>query len=199
VVVEDNGYKLVGALNLSDTIRDESYGAIELLRNEGIKMWMLTGDNESSAKSVAETLKLDGYFAGVLPHQKQEKVKELQAKGEFVAMVGDGINDAPALAQADVGIAIGSGTDIAAETADIILVNSNPKDIASLILFGKATYKKMVQNLMWATGYNVIAIPLAAGVLAGYGILLSPALGAVFMSLSTIIVAINAKTLRVRK
>jgi len=162
-------------------------------------MWMLTGDNESSAKSVAETLKLDGYFAGVLPHQKQEKVKELQAKGEFVAMVGDGINDAPALAQANVGIAIGSGTDIAAETADIILVNSNPKDIASLVLFGKATYRKMVQNLMWATGYNVIAIPLAAGVLAGYGILLSPAVEAIFMSLSTVIVAINAKMLKVRK
>ncbi|MFA6383205.1 MAG: copper-translocating P-type ATPase [Parcubacteria group bacterium] len=199
VVVEDNGYKLIGALNLSDTIRDESYGAIKLLRDEGIKMWMLTGDNESSAKSVAETLKLDGYFAGVLPHQKQEKVKELQDKGEFVAMVGDGINDAPALAQANVGIAIGSGTDVAAETADIILVNSNPQDIASLVLFGKATYKKMVQNLAWATGYNVIAIPLAAGVLAGYGILLSPALGAIFMSLSTVVVAINAKILRVKK
>jgi len=199
VVVDDGKPNLIGALNLSDTIRDESYDAIKLLRKEGIKMWMLTGDNESSAKSVAETLKLDGYFAGVLPHQKQEKVKELQAKGEFVAMVGDGINDAPALAQANVGIAIGSGTDIAAETADIILVNSNPKDIASLVLFGKATYRKMVQNLMWATGYNVIAIPLAAGVLAGYGILLSPAVGAIFMSLSTVIVAINAKMLKVRK
>jgi len=198
---EPSGEKanLIGALNLSDTIRDESYGAIKLLRSQNIKMWMLTGDNESSAKSVADELKLDGYFAGVLPHQKQEKVKELQTRGEFVAMVGDGINDAPALAQANVGIAIGSGTDIAAETADIILVNSNPKDIASLVLFGKATYKKMVQNLAWATGYNVIAIPLAAGVLASFGILLSPALGAVFMSLSTVIVAINAKTLRVRK
>lgn len=195
----DKKLNLIGALNLSDTIRDESYEAIKLLRNEGIKMWMLTGDNESSAKSVADELKLDGYFFGVLTHEKQEKIKELQAKGEFVAMVGDGINDAPALAQANVGIAIGSGTDIAAETADIILVNSNPKDIASLILFGKATYKKMVQNLAWATGYNVIAIPLAAGVLAGYGILLSPALGAVFMSLSTVIVAINAKMLKVRK
>lgn len=199
VVVEDNGYKLVGALNLSDTIRDESYDAIKLLRNEGIKMLLLTGDNESSAKSVSDTLKLDGYFAGVLPHEKQEKVKELQAKGEFVAMVGDGINDAPALAEANVGIAIGSGTDIAAETADIILVNSNPKDIASLVIFGKATYKKMVQNLGWATGYNIVAIPLAAGVLAGYGILLSPAVGAIFMSLSTVIVAINAKTLKIKR
>ncbi|MDP2708853.1 MAG: copper-translocating P-type ATPase [bacterium] len=190
---------LIGAFNLSDTMREESYEAVKLLRSQGIKMWMLTGDNKSSAKSAAEDLKLDGYFSGVLPHQKQEKVKELQAQGEFVAMVGDGINDAPALAQADVGIAIGSGTDIAAETADIILVNSNPKDIAALILFGKATYRKMVQNLAWATGYNVIAIPLAAGVLASYGILLAPALGAALMSLSTIIVAINAKTLKVRR
>jgi Cu2+-exporting ATPase len=199
VIVEANGWKLVGALNLSDTIREESYDAIKLLCSEGIKLWMLTGDNESSARSVADELQLDGYFAGVLPHQKQEKVRELQSQGEFVAMVGDGINDAPALAQADVGIAIGSGTDIAAETADIILVNSNPKDIAALIFFGKATYKKMVQNLGWATGYNLVAIPLAAGVLAGYGILLSPAVGAVLMSLSTVVVAINAKLLRVKK
>lgn len=199
IAANNDNLNLIGALNLSDTIREESYDAINLLKKENIKLWMLTGDNESSAKSVAEELKLDGYFAGVLPHQKQEKVKELQAQGEFVAMVGDGINDAPALAQADIGIAIGSGTDIAAETADIILVNSNPQDIVSLILFGKAVYKKMVQNLAWATGYNIIAIPLAAGVLAGYGILLSPALGAVFMSLSTIIVAINARMLRVDK
>lgn len=199
IVVDDNKSDLIGALNLSDTIREESYDAINLLKRENIKLWMLTGDNESSAKSVADELKLDGYFAGVLPHKKQEKVKELQAKGEYVAMAGDGIDDAPALAQADVGIAIGSGTDIAAETAGIILVNSNPKDIASLILFGKATYKKMVQNLAWATGYNVVAIPLAAGVLAGYGILLSPALGAIFMSLNTVVVAVNAKTLKINK
>ncbi|EKE15910.1 MAG: hypothetical protein ACD_11C00076G0003 [uncultured bacterium] len=198
VIVEDNGYKLIGALNLSDTIRDESYDAVELLRKEGIKMWMLTGDNESSAKNVAESLKLDGYFSGVLPHQKQEKIKEFQAKGEYVAMIGDGINDAPALAQANVGIAIGSGTDIAAETADIILVNSNPKDIVALIIFGKATYKKMIQNLIWATGYNIIAIPLAAGILVSSGILLSPALGAIFMSFSTVIVAINSKMLKVK-
>lgn len=160
---------------------------------------MLTGDNKKSAQSVAEELELDGYFAGVLPEQKQEKIKELQNQGEFTAMVGDGINDAPALARADVGIAIGSGTDVAAETADIILVNSNPEDISSLILFGKATSKKMMQNLAWATGYNVFAIPLAAGALAAYGILLSPAVGAVLMSLSTIIVAINAKLLKVEK
>lgn len=198
LLVEDVNLNLVGALNLSDTVRSESHEAINALKQEGIKVWMLTGDNESSAKSVSEELGLDGYFAGVLPHQKQEKVKELQAAGEYVAMVGDGINDAPALAQANVGIAIGSGTDIAAETADIILVNSNPKDIVSLILFGKETYRKMVQNLIWATGYNIIAVPLAAGLLMGYGLLLSPAVGAIFMSFSTIIVAINAKMLRIR-
>lgn len=191
--------KLIGAFILADKIRPESYEAINLLRREGIKLWMLTGDNENVAREVSAELKLDGYFAQVLPDQKRDKIKELQEKGEYVAMVGDGINDAPALAQADAGIAIGSGTDIAAETADIILVNSNPKDIASLILFGKATYKKMAQNLAWATGYNIIAIPLAAGVLYKYGILLSPAVGAVLMSLSTIIVAVNAKTLRVKK
>jgi len=199
VVSEPGKNVLVGAINLTDTIREESFETIKILKKEGIKTWMLTGDNENSAKSVSDSLKLDGYFAGVLPDQKQEKIKELQNKGEFVAMVGDGINDAPALAQADVGIAIGSGTDVAAETADIILVNSNPKDISSLILFGKATYKKMVQNLAWATGYNIFAIPLAAGVLVTYGILLSPAMGAILMSLSTVVVAVNAKLLKVNK
>jgi len=138
------------------------------------------------------------YYAEVLPHQKVEIVRDLQAKGEFVAMTGDGVNDAPALAQADVGIAVGSGTDVAAETADIILVNSNPKDIANLILFGKATYRKMIQNLAWATGYNAFAIPLAVGILYPFGFVLSPAVGAVFMSLSTVIVAINAQLLRRR-
>jgi P-type Cu2+ transporter len=191
--------QLISAFVLSDRIRPESYEAVKMLRKEGIKLWMMTGDNEKVAKEVSDELKLDGFFAQVLPDQKQGKIKDLQAKGEYVAMVGDGINDAPALAQANVGIAIGSGTDIAAETADIILVNNNPKDIVSLILFGKMTYKKMAQNLAWATGYNVIAIPLAAGVLYNFDILLSPALGAVFMSLSTIIVAINAKTLKVVK
>jgi Cu2+-exporting ATPase len=160
---------------------------------------MITGDNEATAEHVANELGMDGFFAQVLPDEKQNKVKELQNNGEFVAMTGDGINDAPALAKADIGIAVGSGTDVAAETADIVLVNSNPQDVTSLILFGRATYKKMVQNLIWATGYNVIAIPLAAGVLYGAGILISPAVGALLMSLSTVIVAINARFLRVEK
>jgi len=191
--------KLVGAISLSDQIREESHDAIKNLKSMGIKCWMLTGDNEKTAKTVSEELNLDGYYAEVLPHDKLEKVKELQSKGEFVAMTGDGINDAPALAQADVGIAIGSGTDVAAETADIILVNSNPKDVTSLIGFGKATYKKMIQNLIWATGYNVFTIPLAAGVLFSLGILINPAIGAILMSLSTVIVAINARFLKLKK
>jgi Cu2+-exporting ATPase len=160
---------------------------------------LLTGDNNKVAKSVSENLGMNSFIAGVLPHQKLEKIKDLQGKGEFIAMTGDGVNDAPALAQADVGIAVGSGSDIAAETAGIVLVNSNPKDIVSLILFGKATYRKMIQNLIWATGYNVVALPLAAGVLYNWGILLSPAAGAVLMTISTIVVAINASMLKVRK
>ena len=196
VLIDD---KLAGLISLSDQIRKESHEAIDKLREFGIKSWMLTGDNKKIAEKVSNELKLDGFFAEVLPHEKQEKVKELQGKGEFVAMTGDGINDAPALAQADVGIAIGSGTDVAAETADIILVNSNPLDVTSLFLFGKATYSKMLQNLFWATGYNVIAIPLAAGVLYSYGIIITPAIGAALMSLSTVIVAINARFLRFKK
>ena len=188
--------KPVGYITMRDQIREESAGAIQVLKENGIKNLLLTGDNERVAKSVSEKLGMDGYLANVLPHQKQEKVNELQGKGEFVAMTGDGVNDAPALAQADVGIAVGSGTDVAAETADIILVNSNPQDIASLILFGKATYRKMVQNLIWATAYNVVAVPLAAGVLYKQGIMISPAIGAALMSLSTVIVAINAQLLR---
>jgi P-type Cu2+ transporter len=148
------------------------------------------------AKKVSDELKMDGYLANVLPHDKLEKVKEHQEKGEYIAMTGDGVNDAPALAQADVGIAVGSGTDVAAETADIILVNSDPKDIANLILFGKATYNKMIQNLWWAAGYNILAIPFAAGVLYKWGFMLSPAIGAMLMSLSTIVVAINAQFLK---
>ncbi|MCP4051520.1 MAG: copper-translocating P-type ATPase [Mesoflavibacter sp.] len=188
--------ELAGYIALADEIRPESAEAIKIFKKNNIKVLMATGDNEKTAKAVSEKLGLDGYYAEVLPHQKVEIVEELQIKGEFVAMTGDGVNDAPALAKADVGIAVGSGTDVAAETADIILVNSNPQDIANLILFGKATYNKMIQNLIWATGYNVVAIPLAAGVLYSSGFVLGPAVGAVFMSLSTIIVAINAQLLK---
>lgn len=189
--------KLTAAFALADIIREESKEAIKQLKEMGIKPMMLTGDNKQVAKWVADELGLDDYFAEVLPDKKSEKIKEVQSRGMVVAMTGDGVNDAPALAQADVGIAIGAGTDVAVETADIILVRSNPKDVVSLIKFAKATYKKMIQNLIWATGYNVIAIPLAAGVLFTYGIVLSPALGAVLMSASTVIVAINAKLLKV--
>ncbi|MEA1887164.1 MAG: copper-translocating P-type ATPase [Bacteroidota bacterium] len=190
--------KLAGFIAMADEIRDESYEAVKALKDNGQKVYMITGDNEKVARSVSDELGLDAYYAGILPDQKLEKIKEFQEKGEFVAMTGDGINDAPALAAADVGIAVGSGTDIAAETADIILVHSNPKDIASLVIFGKATYRKMIQNFAWATGYNVVAIPLAAGVLYSAGIIISPALGAILMSLSTVIVAINAQLLKRR-
>jgi len=185
----------LGRIVLSDIVRDVSKGAIEKLQQQGIKCWMITGDVEPVAKAVSEELGMDGYYAEVLPDEKQAKIKQLQSEGEYVAMAGDGVNDAPALAQAEVGIAVGSGTDVAASTADIVLVNSDPRDITGLILFGRATYNKMVQNLIWATGYNLVAIPLAAGVLAGIGIILSPAVGALLMSLSTVIVAINARLL----
>ncbi len=190
--------EVAGYFTFFDQIRESSFGAIQILKEAGIKNLLLTGDNEKVAKKVSDELKMDGYLANVLPHDKLEKVKELQEKGEYIAMTGDGVNDAPALAQADVGIAVGSGTDVAAETADIILVNSDPKDIANLILFGKATYNKMIQNLWWAAGYNIIAIPLAAGVLYKWGFILSPAIGALLMSLSTIVVAINAQFLKRR-
>ena len=195
-VLVDNA--LAGSIALSDAIREESADAIKKLKENNIKSYLLTGDNKTVAQSVSDQLGMDGFKAEVLPDQKLEVIKEFQKKGEFVGMTGDGVNDAPALAQADVGIAVGSGSDIAAETAGIILVNSNPKDIVNLILFGKATYRKMIQNLIWATGYNVIALPLAAGVLYSYGILLSPAAGAVLMSISTVIVAINARTLKIK-
>ena len=193
VLVDD---KLAGLIAMSDEIRDESYEAVKILRKNKLKLYMMTGDNEKVARSVSEELELDGYFAEISPDRKLEKVKEFQEDNEFVAMTGDGINDAPALAAADVGIAVGSGTDVAAETADIILVNSNPGDIASLIVFGKETHKKMIQNFVWATAYNIVAIPLAAGVLYSAGILINPALGALLMSLSTVIVAVNAQLLR---
>jgi Cu2+-exporting ATPase len=188
--------ELIGCMALADEIREESYEAVDLLKQNGLKIIMATGDNESVAKSVSQKLGLDDYFAGVLPKDKQKIIGDLQDKGEIVAMTGDGVNDAPALAKADVGIAVGSGTDVAAETADIILVNSNPLDIVHLLHFGKATYQKMMQNLFWAAGYNVVAIPMAAGILAFAGIILNPAVGAGLMSLSTIIVAINAQLLK---
>lgn len=189
--------ELVGAIAVADKIREKSRDAIKMLKSMGIKTYMLTGDNKKVAKWVADELNLDGYFAEVLPHQKSEKIRELQNKGYIVAMVGDGINDAPALVQADVGIAIGAGTDVAIESADVILVKNDPRDVRHTIELARATYRKMLQNLAWATGYNAFAIPLAAGILYGYGILLSPAAGAILMSLSTVIVAINAKFLKV--
>jgi len=191
--------KVVGAIALADIIRPESKEAVTRLKKMGIQTMMLTGDNKQVAKWVADELGLDGYFAEVLPHEKAAKLKEVQSRGLTVAMTGDGVNDAPALAQADVGIAIGAGTDVAVETADIVLVRSNPLDVFAIIGLAKATYKKMVQNLVWATGYNAFAIPLAAGALYKFGILLSPAAGAVLMSLSTVIVAINARFLKVEK
>lgn len=188
--------KVVGALTVADIIREESKQAINKLKADGIKVAMITGDSEGVASYVAKELGLDQYFAEVLPEHKAEKVKQLQKDGSKVAMVGDGVNDAPALTQADLGIAVGAGTDVAIESAGIVLVRSNPLDIPKIIKLSKATYSKMVQNLFWATGYNIIAIPLAAGVLAGLGIILAPAVGAVFMSVSTIVVALNAQLLR---
>ncbi len=188
--------ELVGILALADVVRSESRDAVTRLKEMGIQCMMLTGDNRQVAEWVAQELGLDDYFAEVLPHEKSEKIEEIKARGLVVAMVGDGVNDAPALTAADVGIAIGAGTDVAVESADIVLVRNDPRDIASIVGLARATYKKMAQNLGWATGYNAFAIPAAAGVLYPVGILLTPALGAVFMSLSTIIVAINAKRLR---
>lgn len=195
-VVRDNA--VAGFIALADQVRPESAGAIATLKENGIKTVLLTGDNKVVAEGVSKTLGMDNYIAEVLPHEKLDKIKELQQQGEFVAMTGDGINDAPALAQANVGIAIGSGSDVAAETAGIVLVNSNPQDVVNLILFGKATFRKMIQNLAWATGYNLVALPLAAGVLYKEGILLSPAAGAVLMTVSTVVVAINASLLKVK-
>ena len=195
LIVENS---LAGYIALSDEIRPESADAIKTLKENKIKSILLTGDNQKVAKSVSDSLGMESFIAEVLPHQKLEKIKELQSKGEFVAMTGDGVNDAPALAQADIGIAVGSGSDIAAETAGIILVNSNPKDVVNLILFGKATHHKMIQNLLWATGYNIIALPLAAGVLFNQGVLLSPAAGAALMTVSTVVVAINASMLKIK-
>jgi len=188
--------KLAGAFALSDIIRKESYEAIKKIKENGIKVYMLTGDAEEVAKWVAKELDIDYYFAQVLPNEKAEKIKSLKEKGYKVAMVGDGINDAPALVTADVGIAIGAGTDVAIESADIILVKNDPRDVVKIIDFSQKTYSKMVQNLWWAAGYNIITIPLATGILYNFGIVISPAIGALIMSLSTIIVALNSQTLR---
>ncbi len=182
-------------LALADVIRPESREAVDALKGMGIRCMMLTGDSEAVARSVAEELGLDEYFAEVLPEQKAAKIKAVQVRGLRVAMVGDGVNDAPALVQSDLGIAVGAGTDVAIESADIVLVRSDPRDVVAILGLARATYAKMVQNLWWATGYNVVAIPLAAGVAAAWGVLLSPAVGAVLMSLSTVIVAINARLL----
>ena len=187
---------VLGAIMLADVIREESREAVKQLQDSGKRVAMLTGDSEGVAKWVADELGIDEYFAEVLPEHKADKVKELQRGGVKVAMVGDGVNDAPALTQADIGIAIGAGTDVAIESAGIVLASSDPRGVAKIVTLSKATYRKMLQNLAWATGYNALAIPLAAGVTSGLGFVLSPALGAILMSLSTIIVAINAQFLR---
>ncbi len=183
------------AIALADIVRPESFEAVRRLQAMGIRCIMLTGDARIVAQAVARELGLDDFFAEVLPHEKAEKVREVQSRGLRVAMVGDGVNDAPALVAADVGIAIGAGTDVAVESADIVLVRNDPRDVAAIMALSRATYRKMIQNLLWATGYNAVAIPLAAGVAAPWGIMLSPAAGAALMSLSTVIVAINAKLL----
>ncbi|MBI2791798.1 MAG: copper-translocating P-type ATPase [Gammaproteobacteria bacterium] len=196
-VLIDN--QLKGGIAVADIIRPESKQAVTALRKMGIRCIMLTGDNKQVAEWVAKEIGLDEVFAEVLPHQKAEKIKEVQQRGLIVAMTGDGVNDAPALAQSDVGIAIGAGTDVAIETADIILVKSNPQDVAAIIELAKATYSKMIQNLIWATGYNTVALPLAAGVLYNaYHIALDPAFGAVLMSLSTVICAVNSRLLKIK-
>ncbi|MEX1063518.1 MAG: HAD-IC family P-type ATPase, partial [Balneolaceae bacterium] len=193
VVIDDEP---AGAIALGDLIREESRRAIEKLHQMNIDCIMLTGDNRQTAEYVAKELGIDQVFAEVRPDEKAAKVKEVQNQGKLTAMTGDGVNDAPALAQADVGIAIGAGSDVAVETGDVVLVRDNPEDVVNLIKLSKATYGKMIQNLFWATGYNVVAIPLAAGVLFAWGIILSPAVGAILMSLSTVIVAVNARFLK---
>ncbi|OGI91940.1 ATPase P [Candidatus Nomurabacteria bacterium RIFCSPLOWO2_01_FULL_46_18] len=198
IVVEVEG-RSIGSIEVKDTIRKEAAEALRELKKEGIKLAMITGDSKEVAEEVSRELGIDEYFARVLPGEKSEKVKLLQSKGNRVAMVGDGVNDAPALTQADLGIAIGAGTNVAIESAGIILVRNDPRDIVKIIRLSKMTYSKMIQNLFWATGYNLVALPLAAGALAFKGILLEPALAAVFMSASTVIVAVNAIFLKKQK
>jgi Cu2+-exporting ATPase len=188
--------RVLGAFALEDEVRKESHEAVRALHDQGIKVAMITGDASQVAASVAEELNIDEFFAEVLPEDKDAAVADLQRRGHRVAMVGDGVNDAPALARADVGIAIGAGADVAIESAGVILASDDPRSVLGVIKLSKATYRKMVQNLVWATGYNAFAIPLAAGVLAWAGITLAPAVGAILMSLSTIVVALNAQLLR---
>jgi len=186
----------VAVLAVADAVRPESREAVDRLHAQGIRVIMMTGDAEAVARAVASDLGIDQVFAEVLPEQKASKIEEVQRLGQRVAMVGDGVNDAPALLTADVGVAIGAGTDVAVEAGDVVLVRSDPRDIPRIINLSKATYRKMIQNLWWAAGYNIVAIPLAAGVLASRGIVLSPAVGAILMSGSTLVVAINAQLLR---
>jgi P-type Cu2+ transporter len=188
--------QVLGALALEDEVRPESREAVDELHRLGVRVAMITGDARQVADSVAERLGIDEVFAEILPEDKDQTVRELQDRGHRVAMVGDGVNDAPALARADVGIAIGAGTDVAIESAGVVLVSDDPRAVLDVIRLSRASYRKMVQNLVWAAGYNVLAIPLAAGVLAWAGITLAPAVGAVLMSLSTIVVALNAQLLR---
>jgi Cu2+-exporting ATPase len=190
------GTHVLAAFALADVIRPESRDAVTMLKRQGVRVAMLTGDSEDMARWVAGELGIDEYFAQVLPQHKSEQIGTLQRGGARVAMVGDGVNDAPALAQADVGIAIGAGTDVARAAAGIVLVRNDPRDVARIIKLSRASYRKMQQNLAWAVGYNVLALPMAAGALAPLGFVLPPAVGAVLMSLSTIIVAGNAQTLR---
>jgi Cu2+-exporting ATPase len=190
------GQRMLAVLAIADAVRPESKEAIARLHQEGIEVVMITGDATAVAHAVAQELGIDTVFAQVLPEDKVKRIRELQAQGKRVAMVGDGVNDAPALVTADVGIAIGAGTEVAVEAGDIVLVRSDPRDVPRIIALSRASYRKMVQNLWWAAGYNIVAIPLAAGVLARYGVILSPAVGAILMSASTVIVAINAQLLR---
>jgi Cu2+-exporting ATPase len=193
-LVEDG--RVLAVFAVADAVRPESAEAVRRLHAEGIEVVMLTGDSRPVAEAVASQLGIDTVFAQVLPGQKVDRIRQLQAQGKRVAMVGDGVNDAPALVTADVGVAIGAGTDVAVEAGDIVLVRNDPRDVSRIIALSRATYRKMIQNLWWAAGYNIVAIPLAAGVLSPWGIVLSPAVGAVLMSASTIIVAVNAQLLR---
>ena len=188
--------KLIGVILLTDTIRERSIEAIRAIQALGVETWMLTGDNRAVAADVAVKTGIDHYEADLMPDEKLKKISKIRESGKVIAMVGDGVNDAPALLSADIGIAIGAGTDIAIESADIILTKSDLLSVADAITLSRRTYEKMVQNLWWASGYNIVAIPLAAGVLSPWGIIIDPAIGAVLMSISTVVVAVNAQLLR---